>query len=145
MVGQTLAQVVFELGKVITKLELSKGNTAEVLQSQGGSEEEILVLQKIGKFWNQQSWLDRPDGLVVVTSRRLVFLAKLHTIATSTDFLSFPLEIVENLRTDRVWWISPAIRFEVQGKPFVFTFFANAEEMSRAIENCQKANQRPPD
>ncbi|MBM3303154.1 MAG: hypothetical protein FJY85_24815, partial [Deltaproteobacteria bacterium] len=87
---------------------------------------------------NQQSIWDRPDGLVVVTNHRLAFLAKTDTLLTKTDFLSFPLEMIQGLGTTRVMFISPAIRFQVEGKTYMFTFLANAGQVVEAIEGITR-------
>ena len=138
MVAEALAQFVFELGKVLLKVELSKNASGDIIRSSGISEAETIVLQKMGKFWNQQNWLDRPDGLVLVTTHRLVFLSKVKSITTQTDFLSFPFGSIEHLRASRVMFVSPAIKFETEGKPFVFTFFSGAEDVRAAIESGEK-------
>lgn len=130
-----LEEVVFELGKVLLRLELSKRESAKLIRDLGGSDAEAIRLQKIGKYWNQQKRFDRPDGLVLVTNHRLVFLAKVKTITTKTDFLSFPLELINNLETTRVMFVSPAIRFQVEGRVYTFTFFSNAGEVREAIED----------
>lgn len=105
-----------------------------MIRSHGHLESESIIQQKIGKYWNRQNWLDRPDGLVVITNRRFAFLAKVKTITTTTDFLSFPLELIENARVTRVMFISPAIEFEVSGQRYTFIFFANAHEVLAAME-----------
>jgi len=97
-------------------------------------EGETIILQKIGKFWNQQNVWDRPDGLVVVTNRRLAFLSKVKSFTVTTEFLSFPLELIENLRARRVMFISPGIAFEVAGERYVFTFFSGARRVVKAVE-----------
>lgn len=130
----------FELGKVLIKVELSKRDSGKLLRTLGGDEKETILLQKQGKFWSQQNRFDRPDGLVVVTNCRLVFLAKVKTFVTRTDFLSFPLELIERPETIRVMLISPAIRFELQGKIYVFTLFSGADEVRDAL---RRAQQRP--
>jgi hypothetical protein len=133
-----LIEATFELGQVFLKLELSKRGSAKLIRSLGDSESETIILQKIGKYWNQQNLLDRPDGLVVVTNHRLAFLAKTDTIFTKTDFLSFPLELIKGLETTRVMLISPAIRFQVEGKTYMFTFLANAGQVVEAIEKVTR-------
>jgi hypothetical protein len=128
-----MLEVAFELGKVFLKVELSKQHSGEALRQLGGTGEERIVLQKIAKFWNQQNMWDRPDGLVVVTNYRLVFLSKVKAITTRTDHLSFPFDAMEGLRTERVMGISPAIRFAAAGKPYVFTFLAGMQEVHDTI------------
>ena len=66
----------FELGKVFIKLDMSKNESANLIRTLGGDEKETILLQKVGKYWNQINRWDRPDGVVVVTTHRLVFLAK---------------------------------------------------------------------
>ena len=61
--------------------------------------------------------MDRPDGLLVVTNQRVVFLTKLDTIAD--DRLSLPLGC-RGLDDGRVWFFVPAVRFSVLRIPFVF-------------------------
>jgi len=129
-----LIDAAFELGRVFLKLELSKRGSAKLVRSLGGGQEEKIILQKIGKYWNQQDFWDRPDGLVVVTDQRLAFLAKTDNILAKTDFLSFPLELIKGLETTRVMLISPAIRFRVEGKTYMFTFLANADQVVEAVE-----------
>src|SRR5262245_26519169 len=128
-----MLETVFELGKVFLKVELSKQHSGEALRQLGGTGEERIVLQKIAKFWNQQNMWDRPDGLVVVTNFRLVFLSKVKSITARTDHLSFPFDTMEGLKTDRIMGMSPAIRFTAAGKPFVFTFLAGAQEVYDAV------------
>ena len=128
----------FELGKVLLKLELSKGESARLIRALHGSENETIRLQKVGKYWNQRNPLDRPDGLVVVTNYRLVFLSKIKTLLTTTEYLSFPYEFIENLEATRVMLVSPAIRFKVEGRPYTFTFFTNAGEVLQAMETAKK-------
>ncbi len=132
-----ITELVFELGQVLLKTQLSKAETPEELKSRGGAVDERVVHQQIGKFWNQRNWFDRPDGLIVVTNYRLAFLSKLETITTTTSFLSFPYANIENLRTDRVWWVSPAIRFETEGEPYVFTLFSGADALKSAIDEAR--------
>jgi hypothetical protein len=129
----------FELGKVLCKMQLSKGESAKMIRTLGGREQEVILLQKIGKFWNQQKWLDRPDGLVVVTNHRFVFLLKVESITTTTEFLSFPLESIAAAETTRVMWISPAVRFTVAGRVYMFTFFANAHSVLSTLRQAQSA------
>lgn len=133
-----LSQIAFELGQVLLKVELSKSATADDLRTRGGSGAERVVLQKIGKFWNQENWLDRPDGLVVVTNYRLAFLSKVKSITVETDFLSFPFDQMADVRTARIMWVSPAIRFEVAGRPYVFTFFSGAADVKAAIDAARR-------
>ncbi len=133
-----LIDAAFELGQVFLKLELSRRGSAKLIRSLGGEQEEKVILQKIGKYWNQQNFWDRPDGLVVVTNHRLAFLAKTDTLLTKTDFLSFPLELIKDLEATRVMLISPAIRFQVEGKTYVFTFLANAGQVVEAIEQATR-------
>lgn len=133
-----LSHGAFQLGKVLIKVELSKRDSGKLLRTLGGDEKEIILLQKQGKYWNQQNLLDRPDGLVVVTNCRLVFLSKVKTLVTKTDFLSFPLELIENLETTRVMLISPAIRFQFQTKPYTFTLFSGADEVRDAVERARR-------
>lgn len=132
-----MEEFLFELGKVLIKTELSKRESPHLLRQMGSHEKETVILQKIGKYWNQQKRLDRPDGLVVVTTHRLVFLTKVETLTTTTDFLSFPFEHIEALEQTRVWWIVPAIRFTVLDKPYMFTFFANVDEVIQAIQRAR--------
>jgi hypothetical protein len=134
---------VFELGKVLCKVQLSKGDSAQMIRTLGGREQEVILLQKIGKFWNQQKRLDRPDGLVVVTNHRFVFLSKVESITTTTEFLSFPLESIEEAAATRVMWISPAVRFKVAGRVYVFTFFANAQVVLSTLRQAQAALAAP--
>lgn len=134
-----LVEGAIELGKVLLKVELSKHATGADLRGQGGSASERIVVQKIGKFWNQQNIWDRPDGLVVVTTQRLAFLAREQAFTATTDFLSFPFAAMANLKTARIMGMSPAIQFDVGGKPFVFTLFSGAEEVRDAITQQARA------
>jgi len=128
----------FELGKVLLKLELSKSESARLIRELHGSESETIRLQKVGKYWNERNPFDRPDGLVVVTNHRLVFLSKEKTLLTTTEYLSFPYEFIDDLETLRIMRISPAIRFKVEGKTYTFTFFANAGEVLEAVEESRE-------
>jgi hypothetical protein len=134
-----LVEGVFELGKVLLKVELSKFETKDLLRAQRGAAGEAIVLQKIGKFWNQQNMWDRPDGLVVVTTHRLAFLAKEQAITATTEFLSFPFASMANLKAARVMGISPAVQFEIGGKPYVFTLLSGANEVVAAIQQYRAA------
>lgn len=129
----------FELGKILIKVELSKGESAKLIRNLGGNEEETILLQKQGKYWNQINPLDRPDGLVVITNFRLIFLSKIETALTKTDFLSFPIEFIRNLETTRVMLMSPAVRFEFEGNIYIFTFFSNATEVCNALEQSMSS------
>jgi len=133
-----IQEIIFELGVVLLKTELSKGFSGEVIRSHGRLETENIILQKIGKYWNRQNLFDRPDGLVVVTNRRFAFLAKVKTITTQTDFLSFPLELIENAKVTRVMFVSPAIEFEVASQRYTFTFFTNARKVLEAVEAAKR-------
>ena len=127
----------FEFGKVLLKVQLSKNDTKAILRQE--IDEKILV-QKIGKFWNQQDKFDRPDGLVVLTTHRLVFLSKVETFLTKTDWLSFPYECICNLKSKPIWLVTPAIHFDVEGEKFVFTFFpgVKAEEIINIMNTQSK-------
>jgi len=124
---------------VLLKTHLSKRGSPKMLRHLGGDEAERVLLQKIGKFWNQQSFFDRPDGLVIVTSRRVAFLSKLKTMTTTTDFLSFPLELMEDVKATRVMIVSPAIAFTVEGVVYKFTFFSGAAEVVAAVHAARQA------
>jgi hypothetical protein len=134
-----LVECAFELGKVLLKVEWSKFESDDVLKAQGGAAGERIVLQKIGKFWNQQNIFDRPDGLLVVTTHRLAFLAKEKSITVTTDFLSFPFAEMANLRITRVMGISPALQFDTGGRHFVFTVLAGADDVAAAITQQRRA------
>lgn len=123
---------------VVLKTELSKHESAKLIRSLGGDKEEIIFPQKIGKFWNQQNIFDRPDGLDVVTNYRFVFLSKIKTVLTVTDYLSFPFTVMQDLEVTNVMHISPAIRFKLDGKLYVFTFYSNANEVLEAINKARK-------
>jgi hypothetical protein len=133
-----LLEGAFELGKVLLETELSKHESKGLLREQGGRVDERIVLQRIGKFWNQQNMWDRPDGLVLVTTHRLAFLAKVSAFTATTEFLSFPLGEMKNLRATRVMGLSPAVQFDAAGKTFVFTLLSSADDVVAAI-----AGQRP--
>jgi hypothetical protein len=128
-----LLEGAFELGKVLLETEISKHESKNLLNKQGGSVDERIVLQRVGKFWNQQNMWDRPDGLVVVTTHRLAFLAKVKAFTATTEFLSFPFAEMRNLRSSRVMGISPAVQFEAARKTFVFTLLSSADEVVAAI------------
>ncbi len=134
-----IGQMLFECGKVLLKMDRSKAESATLIRALDGPEEEQILQQRIAKFWNQRSRRDRPDGLLLVTNHRVVFLTKQETVVTTTNFLSFPLELVEDLAPSRVWGFVPAVRFRVQGVPFVFTLLTGAESMFRAIQGAQAA------
>ena len=133
-----LLEGAFELGKVFLETEISKHESKGLLREQGGHVDERIVLQRIGKFWNQQNMWDRPDGLVVVTTHRLAFLAKVKAFTATTEFLSFPFADMQNLRAARVMGISPAVQFEAAGKTFVFTLLSSADEVVAAIASQQQ-------
>jgi hypothetical protein len=133
-----LGEVAFKLGMLVLKTELSKKESSKHISSLGGNEKEIIFLQKISKFWNQQNIFDRPDGLAVVTNYRFVFLSKVKTVLTVTDYLSFPYDVIQDIEVTKVMHISPAIRFKVDGKLYVFTFYSNANEVLEAINKARK-------
>jgi hypothetical protein len=135
-----LMDFAFEIGKVYLKLQLEKGESADRLRGLGGARvDERILLQKIGKFWNQQNIWDRPDGLVVVTTHRFVFLSKLKSVTVTTDYLSIPYTDMTNLHTKRVMGISPCVAFTAGGKPLEFTLLAGADEVLAAIQNQMRA------
>lgn len=123
---------VFELGKILLKTQLREIESAENTASSDERKGETIILQKTGKFWNRQNVWDRPDGLVVVTNYRLAFIPEAESF--TTGFLSFPFELIENLRATRVMFVSPGVSFEVAGEPYVFTFFFGARGVVKAIE-----------
>ena len=95
--------------------------------------DEVILLRKIAKFWNH--WSDRPDGHLLVTNRRLIFVQQGQAVPS----LCFPLAALENLRTSRVLWISPAIRFEVARQPYIFTFLWNASAVLKTISSARQS------
>ncbi|MFZ2029452.1 MAG: hypothetical protein WAU68_04020 [Vitreimonas sp.] len=129
----------FEIGKVYLKLELAKGESADTLKSMGGRVDERVVLQKIGKFWNQQNMWDRPDGLVVVTTHRFVFLSKLKSVTVTTDYMSVPFADMSNLHSKRVMGISPCVAFTAAGRPLEFTLLTGADEVLAAMQAQMRA------
>jgi len=129
----------FEIGKVFLKLELAKGESGDKLKAMGGRVDERIVLQKIGKFWNQQNMWDRPDGLVVVTTHRFLFLSKLKSVTVTTDYISVPFADMSNLHTKRVMGISPCVAFTVAGRPLEFTLLAGADEVLAAMQAQMRA------
>jgi hypothetical protein len=129
---------IFELGKVVLSVQLSKRGSPKLLRKLGAGESETVLLQKIGKYWNQMNRWDRPDGLVVVTSHRFVFLTKVETMTTTTDFLSFPLEMIEGWEETTVWKITPAVRFRVEGKLYMFTLTMKSSEVTAAAKKTGK-------
>jgi hypothetical protein len=133
-----MEEFVFELGKLVLKLELSKQESPRLLRKLGASEQETVLLQKIGKYWNQMNRWDRPDGLVIVTTYRFVFLTKVDTITTKTDFLSFPLDMIENWQEKRVWMAVPAVQFTVSAKPYTFTLMSGSREVTQALQKTGK-------
>jgi hypothetical protein len=137
--GDPLIEGAFKLGEVYFKLEYAKRQSAGALRMLGGGENERIVLQKIGKYWNQENIWDRPDGLVVITSHRFVFLAKLKSVAATTDFISVPYAQLRNLRTTRVMGISPAVTFEADAKTLTFTLLSGAAEAAAAMESARTA------
>jgi hypothetical protein len=137
--GDPLVEAAFKLGEVYFKLEHAKRQSAGALLRLGGADNERIVLQKIGKYWNQENMWDRPDGLVVITSHRFVFLAKLKSVAATTEFISVPYAHLRNLRTTRVMGMSPAVAFEADAKTLTFTLLAGAAEAAAAMERARKA------
>ncbi|MGI9027051.1 MAG: hypothetical protein ACR2GP_16025 [Burkholderiaceae bacterium] len=125
-------ELAFELGKIVYKtlreVDSTKEESGKLLRTLGGAQQEEILLQKIAKYWNQQRRLDRPNGLLVVTNHRVVFLAKIKTVVTTTDYLSFPIEMIEDLKATRAMLVSPAIRFRVREQDQVFTLLSNAEK-----------------
>lgn len=134
-----LMDFAFEIGKVYLKLDIAKGESVDKLKSMGGRLDERIVLQKIGKFWNQQNMWDRPDGLVVVTTHRFVFLSKLKSVTVTTDYMSVPFADMSNLHTKRVMGISPCVAFTAGGRPLEFTLLAGAGEVLAAMQAQMRA------
>jgi len=99
---------------------------------------EKVILKKIAKFWNQQNIFDRPDGVIYVTTHRLVFLSMLKTLTSQTDVLSFDVNTISDLHETRIMFVSPAIDFYADGRRLVFTFFKNAKEVVEAIEHAKR-------
>ena len=128
----------FELGKVVLQVQLSKRETPRLLRKLAGAEQETILLQKIGKYWNQQNRWDRPDGLVVVTSHRFAFLTKVDSITTKTEFLSFPLEMIDGWEETTVWKVVPAVQFQVAGKPYTFTLTSKSSDVTQAARKTGK-------
>lgn len=134
-----------EFGKLLLKVELSKKDSDKIIPLGQGNIDEQVLFQKIGKFWNQQNKRDRPDGLFVVTTHRIVFLAKIKTMFTKTDFLSFPFEYVENIEKTKIWLVTPAIKFTTTNLPFIFTFLnsENVDEIIQTVGSRKKDNRNP--
>lgn len=129
-----MEEFLFELGKVVLQVQLSKRASPKLLRKLGAGETETILLQKIGKYWNQQNRWDRPDGLVVVTSHRFAFLTKVDSITTKTEFLSFPLDMIEAWEETTAWKVVPAVRFMVEGKPYTFTLTSRSSEVTAAVK-----------
>ena len=127
---------VFSLGHVLLKVRVSPEAVAAELQSRDAPVNEQVILHKVAKFWNQKRRFDRPDGLLVVTTHRLAFLTKVRTVATTTEFLSFPYADIKHLETTRVMRISPAVRFQVGEDPYVFTLFSGADQVMAAARKA---------
>jgi hypothetical protein len=134
-----LPQISFEFGKIVLA---PNRDVTQLIRALDHPDQEKIILQKIGKYWNQENRLDRPEGLVVVTNYRLLFLTRIKVITTTTDYLSFPLEMIEGLEATRVWLITPAIRFRVQGREYTFTFFGNAAEVVQAVQSSRQVASR---
>jgi hypothetical protein len=98
------------------------------------AENESIILQKVSKYWNQQNRFDRPDGVLIVTNFRLIFVTKLTTVLTKTGLMNFPLNLIEDLEVKKVMLISPAIKFKVEGNVYMFTLFSGAKEVVAEIE-----------
>jgi hypothetical protein len=99
------------------------------------AENESVIVQKISKYWNQQNRFDRPDGVLIITNHRIIFITKMETVFSKTGVLIFPLNAIENLEAKRVMLISPAIHFCFEGKLYVFTMFSGANEVVEVINN----------
>ena len=97
---------------------------------------EILLHQQLGKFWNQQDRWNRPDGTVVVSNQRFLFAP-----TGQPQWFSIPLAQIEALQAIRVWKLIPAIRFQVKGVVFIFTFLTSTHTIMATIHH----NQRPPE
>jgi len=134
-----LVEAAFKLGEVYFKLEHAKRASQGALRLLGGGESEVIVAQKIGKFWNQENMWDRPDGLVVITTHRFVFLSKLKSVTVTTEFMSVPYAELTNVRTTRVMGLSPAVQFDAGGKTLTFTLLSGAEEVVAAINGARAA------
>jgi hypothetical protein len=128
-----IGHAAFSIGHVLLKLRVSSEAVTADLQSRQAPVDERVILHKAAKYWNRRRF-DRPDGLLVVTSHRIAFLAKITTITTTTAFLSFPYPDIKNPEATRVMRISPAIRFHLGEDPYVFTLLSGADEVLTAIQ-----------
>ena len=134
-----MKEVLFEIGKVLFKAELSKIRSNDRISVRNCTDEKIIT-QKIGKFWNQDNIFDRPDGLVVITNKRFVFLANETTLkinlTTETEFMSIPYNLIRNIKSKKVWLFVPAIEFEVNNNVYTFTFLSgNIDDIVRIMED----------
>lgn len=111
-----------------------ESETAGPQTASGSWLDEVILLRKVAKFWNQQDWFDRPDGQLIVTNRCLIFVRQGQT----TSSLCFPLAALENLRTGRIMLISPAIRFDFMHQTYVFTFLWNANAVLKTISSARQ-------
>ena len=111
--------------------------TTNPFSSDSRPQAETIILRKISKYWSQREVFARPDGTLILTTSRLVFLAGVR-VPSKIELLSFPLAEIKNVRARRVWVVSPAIEFETGGENFIFTFFAGARRMVNAIEIARR-------
>jgi hypothetical protein len=123
-----------KIGAGLLGLLSPPGRAASLAPKSAQEAGERIVLEKIAKHWNQQHRFDRPDGRVIVTNRRFLFRAGFSRRIAEAGSLSFPIERIEKLAVTRVLWVSPAVRFEVDGRAYVFTFFTGAAKVAAAIE-----------
>jgi hypothetical protein len=100
--GRTLLEAVRKIGKRLLGVISPPPRAARVATAPAPEAGERVVLEKIAKHWNQQSRFDRPDGRVVVTNRRFIFLSGFSRRAAQAGSLSFPLERLEKLAVTRV-------------------------------------------
>ena len=134
-----LIEGAFELGKVLLETELSKHENKRPAARAWRAGRRAHRAATDRQVLESATMWDRPDGLVVVTTHRLAFLANVSSFTATTEFLSFPLATMANLRAGRVMGLTPAVQFETGGKAFVFTLLAGADEVAAAIQQQRAA------
>ena len=91
----------FGLKNILLARFSSKFAIDSTVRELGDGAIEVVRLKEISKQWNQRFW-ERPNGLVVVTTHRLLFHSKMKTLPMQTECLSFPLDMILDLHAARI-------------------------------------------
>lgn len=129
----------FMLGKILFKSALVIKDFQDAVYVTDCPDENILM-QKASKLWNQEDRFDRPDGLFVITNKRVAFLAHKQCMEYNklikTDFLSIPYEKIKEVQMSKIWHVVPALTLLIEDKKITFTFLSGKiEELVSTIKS----------